>query len=239
MPPPTPWDEQAANWVKWARTPGHDVFSYFAPAFFDELLPAPRGRTLEIGCGEGRVARELTSRGHRVVAVDASAALVRYAREADAVSAYLSATGPVLPFADATFQTVVAYNSLQTMEQLDDMAHTVREAARVLEPSGSFCLCVAHPFTDIDRGNAPAGDPPSYFEPQRVADTVTAGGLTMTFHGWTYTLQDYTRALEDAGLIIEQLREPVPSDEHMTKRPSLARWQRAPLFLMLRAVKAN
>ena len=116
-----PWEQEAKNWTKWARTPGHDVFPFFAPTFFDELVPAPRGLTLEVGCGEGRVARELSARRHAVVAVDASPTLVRYAREADSRSAYLLADATALPFADATVETVVAYNSLQTMAQLTDM----------------------------------------------------------------------------------------------------------------------
>src|SRR5438477_2084036 len=123
------WEEQARNWVEWTRTPGHDVFPYFAPSFFDGIVPPPTaGLTLEVGCGEGRVARELTARNHTVIAVDASPTLVRYAREADSRSAYLLADATLLPFADATFETVIAYNSLQTMARLSDMPQAIREA---------------------------------------------------------------------------------------------------------------
>ncbi len=238
----TLWDEEAENWVKWARTPDHDVFWYYAPSFFSEILPLPRGLTLEIGCGEGRVARHLAANGHNVVALDASSALVRFAGGADAQSAYISATGPALPFADATFQTVVAYNSLQTTATLEDMSDIVREAGRVIKPSGHFCLCVAHPMTDVDRGRPPAVDeqPPvsrSYFEHQCVNDTVTQGTLTMTFHGWTHTLEDYTQALESGGFAIDRIREPAPTKEQVAKRPTLERWRHAPLFLFVRAVR--
>jgi SAM-dependent methyltransferase len=237
-----PWEEEARNWVKWARTPDHDVFSYYAPSFFEEIVPPARGLTLEIGCGEGRVARQLASRAHNVVALDSSSTLVQFAREADAQSAYLVADATALPFADATFQTVVAYNSLQTMSRMADMAHAVREAGRVLKPSGHFCLCVAHPMTDIGRVKEPSVEAAliisgSYFEHQRVSETVTKDSLEMTFHGWTYTLEDYVRALEEAGLLIERVREPVPSAEQGTKRPGLGVWRRVPLFLFVRAAK--
>jgi hypothetical protein len=36
---------------------------------------------------------------------------------------------------------------------------------------------------------------------------------------------------------IERVREPVPSAEQATKRPSLEGWRRVPLFLFIRAVK--
>ena len=50
----------------------------------------------------------------------------------------------------------------------------------------------------------------------------------MTFHGWAYPLEAYTRALEDAGLRIEALREPVGTPE-----PD-ERWLRLPMFLIFR-----
>ena len=62
---------QAGDWLAWARTPGHDSYWYFRDAFFEEILPAPGRLTLEVGCGEGRVARDLAAHGHRVVALDA------------------------------------------------------------------------------------------------------------------------------------------------------------------------
>jgi len=242
MSPQKPWEEEARNWVAWARTPDHDVFWYYAPSFFEEIVPAAHGLTLEIGCGEGRVARQLASRAHNVVALDSSATLVQFSREADAQSAYLVAEATALPFADETFQTVVAFNSLQTMGTMADMAQAVRETGRVIRPPGHFCLCVAHPMTDVGRIKEPSGRGDlvisgSYFEHQRVNETVTKDGLQMTFHGWTYTLEDYGRALEEAGLLVERVREPVPSAEQVTKRPSLEGWRRVPLFLFIRAVK--
>ena len=242
MPSRNPWEDEARNWIAWARTPTHHVFSYYAPSFFEEIVPGAKGLTLEIGCGEGRVARELTARDHDVVALDSSFTLVRHARAADARSVYVVADATAVPFAEATFQTVVAYNSLQTMAMTADMPRAVREAGRVVKPSGHFCLCVAHPMTDVGRIREPSDEGDlvisgSYFEHQRVNETVTKDGLQMTFHGWTYTLEDYVRALEDAGFLIERVREPFPSAEQAGLRPSLEGWRRLPLFLFLRAVK--
>jgi SAM-dependent methyltransferase len=150
--------------------------------------------------------------------------------------------GTRLPFADATFETVVAYNSLQTMALVTDMARAVGEAARVLKPSGRLCFCVAHPMTDIGRlDQSDEGEiviAGSYFENELVDDTVTHEGVTMTFHGWTHTVEDYARTVEDAGMVIEKLREPRPSGEGAEARRSLERWRRVPLFLFVRAVKA-
>src|ERR671925_274601 len=75
----------------------------------------PAGWTLEVGCGEGRVARDPAPRGHDVTALDSAADLVRHARDADAAGAYLVAGGARLPIRDGCFDIVVAYNALQVV----------------------------------------------------------------------------------------------------------------------------
>lgn len=221
----THWEEQAQNWIAWARTPGHDVYWSYRDAFF-ELVPEPGYATLEIGCGEGRVARDLASRGHAVTGIDSSLSLIEAAASADPESTYALADASALPFEDGAFDLVVAYNSLMDME---DMPGAVREAERVLAPGGAFCICLTHPMADVGRfdgENFVLARP--YLRPGPFAGTFSRGGLSMTFKGFTRPLEAYTRALEAVGLRIEALREPVsPLDP---ERP-------VPMFLMLRAAR--
>ena len=232
------WEREAENWVRWARTPGHDAYWYYRDSFFDLIVPAPGRRTLEIGCGEGRVARDLAARGHRVTAIDAAPTLLRDARQIDATGAYVRAQSRALPFPDDCFDLAVVYNSLQSLQVVDDMAATVVEAGRVLDRGGHLCACVAHPVTDLGRFSNEDSDAqfvlrPHYFEPRWVEDTVHQGGLTMTFRGWTYTLEDYAVALQQAGFQIEVMREPRPT----RSAGRYERWRGLPLFLFFRAVK--
>jgi ubiquinone/menaquinone biosynthesis C-methylase UbiE len=228
------WEPEAENWVRWARTPGHDAYWYYRDSFFDLMVPAPGRRTLEIGCGEGRVARDLAARGHGVAAVDTAHTLVHSAREADRAGAYALASSAALPFPDQSFDLVVAYNSLQVV---DDMAATVRETARVLDRGGCLCVCVAHPVTDLGRFTRDAGGRfqmrERYFESVRVEDMVEHDGLVMTFRGWTYNLEHYAIALEEAGFKIEAIREPKPTGAVT----GYERWRDVPLFLFLRAAR--
>src|SRR2546428_3651727 len=83
------WDQETQNWLRWARTPGFDAYWYYRDAFFDSVPPPRGGRTLEVGCGEGRVARDLAERGHHVTALDSAGGLVRHARDVDAANSYL------------------------------------------------------------------------------------------------------------------------------------------------------
>ena len=230
---------QAESWLRWARTPGHDAYWQYRDAFFDELLPAPGHLTLEVGCGEGRVARDLARHGHRVVAVDASPTLAASAAAADPTGRYLVADAAALPFGDGCFDLVVAYNSLM---DVDDMPAAVAEAARVLQPGRPLCVSVTHPTADAGRFQSTDPDAPfviagSYLGRHRVDEPFERDGLQMHFTGWRYPLEAYARALEDAGLLIDRLREPPAPASALTTRPGYERWQRLPNFLHFRAVK--
>ena len=226
------FEERAQGWLAWARTPGHDAYWTYRDAFFD-LLPAPGAATLEIGCGEGRVARDLVARGHRVTGLDASPTLASAAAQADAASDYVVGFAEALPFDDGAFDLVVAYNSLMDVE---DMPVAVREAARVLAPGGRLCACITHPLQTAgtwDHGDdaAPLVVSEDYLDRRWMEVAVEREGLQFTFSGWCYPLEAYTRALEEAGLLIEAIRE--PGD------PQGGRWARLPMFLMWRALKAR
>ncbi len=238
------WEREARNWIAWARTPGHDAYWVYRDAFFREIVPSPQtpGPTLEIGCGEGRVARDLAARGHRVVAVDLSETLVGAAAEADTAGRYVRATAATLPFGDGAFGTVVAYNSLM---DVDDMPAAVAEAARVLGPGGCLCVSVTHPVNDAGVFLSEAPDAAfvidgDYLGSRPLRGTFERDGLSMTFAGWAHPLEAYVDALEAAGLVLERLREPLPDLAGAGARvESYRRWQRVPMFLFLRAARPD
>jgi SAM-dependent methyltransferase len=168
------WEEHAADFVAWARTPDHDSYWLFHRDQFLELLPPPGGRTLDLGCGEGRLACDLKELGHDVVTVDLCPTMVA------AASCFADAAD--LPFDDACFDLVVAFMSLQDM---DDMDGAIREAGRVLEPGGTFCIAVVHPLASAGRFAGEDASSPfviegSYLEAFRYSDSFARDGLEMT-----------------------------------------------------------
>jgi hypothetical protein len=46
------WDQEADNWTRWARTPGHDAYWQYRDDFFDQIVPRPGRCTVEMGCRE-------------------------------------------------------------------------------------------------------------------------------------------------------------------------------------------
>jgi SAM-dependent methyltransferase len=219
------FEDRAQGWLAWARTPDHDAYWTYRDAFF-ALVPAPGEATLEVGCGEGRVSRDLVARGHSVTGLDASPTLLGAAAAADPAGRYVEGVAEALPFPDASFDLVVAYNSLMDVA---DMPAAIGEIARVLAPGGRLCACVTHPMADagrwLDNERLVIDEP--YLERRYLHAPMERNGLTFTFEGPAYPLQDYVGALEAAGLAIEALREPAD--------PAGGRWARVPMFLMWRA----
>jgi SAM-dependent methyltransferase len=204
------WEEQARDWIAWVRKPGFDSYWRYRDAFFELVPPAGRA-TLDLGCGEGRVARDLAARGHRVTGVDGSPTLLEAARQAHPEGRYLVADSADLPFPDDSFDLVVAYCVLM---DVDDLPGTVAQLGRVLEPGGRLCLAITHPITNTGsrRDGVFVLDRP-YFGRHRFEEEVERDGMRMRFSGWNHPLSAYTTAMEDSGLLIEALREPRVGDD--------------------------
>ena len=232
------WEENAAAWIAWARAPGHDSYWQFHRDLFLEVVPQPEGRTYDIGCGEGRLARDLAALGHDVAAVDTSPTMLAAAREAAPEMELQRANAAELPFADGSAGLVVAFMSFQ---DVDDLGGAIREAARVLAPGGRLCLAIVHPLNSAGAFESRTAESRfviegSYFEESVTDETFERDGFSMRFVSKHRPLQSYTDALASNGLSIERLRE-VALPESGFHGEHGFRWQRIPLFLHVRAAK--
>ena len=230
------WEAHATEWIAWARAAGHDSYWRFHRDQFLQIVPPPGRRTVDIGCGEGRLTRHLKKLGHDIVGIDASPSLVAAARELDPSMDIRLANAAALPLGDASADMAIAFMSLHDIEA---MPTVVREIARVLQPGGQLCLAIVHPINSAGRFETTAADAPfvikgDYLSAFKYADTVERDGLSMTFHSQHRPIESYFLALEEAGLLVEALREPRVPDRAINSDRG-RRWQRLPLFLHLRA----
>jgi SAM-dependent methyltransferase len=227
------WERNAADWVRWARKPGHDSYWRFHRDRFLDLVPAPGRLTIDVGCGEGRVTRDLKELGHRAVGLDASQTMIAAAQEADPSGEYLVANAAELPFPNGHADLAVAFMSLMDVDA-DKMKDAVGELARVLEPGGNLALAVVHPINsahDIEREHPEdrlvlVED---YFDRRRYSDSIERDDLRMTFESVHWTFQDYFDVLIAAGFQVTALRE-IGDPQH-------PRWSRYPLFLHVLAAR--
>jgi SAM-dependent methyltransferase len=233
------WEGQADDWIALTRSdPQYDYLN--KPAFL-ELVPAPGRLTIEVGCGEGRVARELIALGHRVVGFDAAPALARAAADHPAGLPVAVADIAQLPIAAAAADIVVCFMVLMDIENLD---RAVAELARVLAPAGTLCVGIIHPI--MTSGLFVPGDEygtfymGEYLKTMRhVLDIERRDGGIFRFRLEHRPIDRYFQAFEAAGLAVTALREPRPSDELAAERPEFARALRVPPFLHLLARRVD
>jgi SAM-dependent methyltransferase len=174
------------------------------------MLPEPGpGPVIDVGCGEGRAARELAALGYRqIIGVERSPTLAAAAAAASPGIGVLIGDAAALPVSTGSADLVLACMSLLDM---DDLAGAVGEIGRVLRPGGRLCLAVVHPFASaqevetmhsgVFRVSAP------YQEQRRYIDSIERDGLAMTFTSMHRPLGAYTSALFANGLAITALTE--------------------------------
>jgi hypothetical protein len=144
----------------------------------------------------------------------------RWAAQADAWAAWADERheDDVLPL----FYDLLPGGALRA---LDDPALAVNDAGRILASGGRLCASIVHPIASAGSWVSDVFVIRDY--PVARPHEERAGGLV--FANMHYPLESWSRSLEEAGFVIEVLRE-VP-------RAYLRGWDRLPMFLYLRALK--
>jgi SAM-dependent methyltransferase len=226
------WSRFAREWIAWARTPNHDAFWAYRDSLV-EFIGRGNSDALDVGCGEGRVSRELKALGYKVTACDPVVEFIEAAKELDSAHDYVVSVAADLPFETGCFDMVVSYNMLMDVY---DMPAAMKEMRRVVRSSGQLIISIVHPIADHGHFEGAGPDrrfvlDSGYFGRQRFEAAEARDGLTMHFAGWSQPLEAYAAALENVGLAITSLREPTPSVASGLRKE----WARVPLFLWLKA----
>jgi ubiquinone/menaquinone biosynthesis C-methylase UbiE len=139
---------------------------------------------------------------------------------------------------DTTFDEVVCHMSLMDIENL---AGTITEAARVINMGGRFLFSIMHPcfcmpnlqsMKDLEEGSS---ERITYFdEGSRLLECLEDDSRT----GWRFhrTLTSYINAVAARGFTIRRISEPRPTEETVSKHPELEPYLYRPVALIVEAV---
>jgi 2-polyprenyl-3-methyl-5-hydroxy-6-metoxy-1,4-benzoquinol methylase len=199
------WDRNASAWTDAVRAgkiasrrAGTDAAIVAAV-----LRERPR-RVIDIGCGEGWLARMLSSHGCEVVGIDASSALI------DSARARGGGRFETMTYADlgrsaselgAPFDVAVCNFSLLEA----DLSPALQSVHASLRTGGKLIVQTLHPWTV--NGDA------RYIDGWRMETFATFGGSFAEPMPWYFrTLSSWTQAIGDGGFSIERCEEPVDSE---------------------------
>jgi len=236
------WDAIADDWVSHADS--NDYRNHLLLPRMLRMLGDVRGRSVvDLGCGEGGYARELTRRGARVTAVDGSKRLLEVARqrahaenlEIDHLCANANALDAI---PSASVDVVVASMVLMDVEDYDG---AVREIDRILTPDGELVMSITHPCFSAPKSEwvRDAAGQPQFFAVDRYFDRVAfddviARGFRQPVIRRHRPLEDYMAPLLGLGLVLREFQEPGVTEDELRLSPRFAYLRRVPYFLFMR-----
>jgi len=128
------WSARATAWTEqWTQ-----LAAPAREAVAEATALGPGMRVLDVGCGSGQFCRLAAERGAEVSGVDAAEGMIEIARTLAPEADLRVGAMESLPWPDAGFDLVTAFNSLQFAA---DIASALREARRVTRPGGHVVIC--------------------------------------------------------------------------------------------------
>ncbi len=238
------WSNPAlSEWWQREFTDGVD------PEYTEQILPlivsevGGSDRVLDVGTGEGQVARALTEVGCRVIGLDPFDAQVHEARRRGGGVSYALAEAAHLPVADGSMDAVVA---CLVFEHIDDVDGAIAEVARVLRPGGRFLFLLNHPLLQTPGSgwiDDQLLDPPEqywrigpYLIEQATVEQVQRDIFVRFIHR---PLSRYLNALADHGLVLQHMHEPAPPSGFMADAPEFVEAHTVPRLLALRLERVS
>ena len=230
--------EAHSGWWQDGFTDGAD------PEYEEQILPlaaellAGYSRVLDVGTGEGQVARLAVRGGADLVAgVDPTDNQVVEAARRGGGPVYARSGADALPFADASFDAVVACLVFEHIEAVDE---AIGEVARVLRPGGRFAFFLNHPLLQTPGSgwiDDQVLDPPEQYwriGPYLVEDNSVEEVEKDVFIPFIHRpMSRYVNAMADAGLTLRRMHEPAPPPGFLERAAEYAEAASIPRLLVL------
>ena len=217
------WETHASWWID-GFTEGAD------PEYTEQIEPlvaewiGDAARIVDIGCGDGQLARMLAASGSAVVGVDPTRNQISVAAARGGGPGYVRAAAHELPVATASVDAVLACLVFEHIDALDD---AIAEVARVLVDGGRFLFLLNHPLLQTPGSgwiDDQILDPPEhywrigpYLDEAATYEEVEAGVNIRFVHR---PLHVYVNTLAELGFRIVHLAEPPPPEGFLARSPA-------------------
>mgnify|MGYP001826168885 FL=1 len=221
------WDEHA-DWWQREFTDGVDpeYVEQNIPLALDHLgfdHPGAARLVLDVGTGEGQLARAIAATGAEVIGLDPTVPQIEVARERAGGPLYVLAGAAALPVADASVDAVVVCLVLEHVDALD---RSLAEIGRVLRPGGRLLLFLNHPLLQTPEAGMVVDhmmEPPETYwrigPYLREAETVEEVQKDVYVRFLHRPLSRYVNGLGAAGLQLVRMEEPAPPPGFLAKAP--------------------
>ena len=234
------WETHAGWWID-GFTDGAD------PEYEEQIMPmaarelAGATRVLDIGCGDGQISRLAAKMGIETVGLDPTWNQIVVAKERSGGASFLRAGAGGLPFADGSFDAVVACLVFEHIREVDD---AIAEVGRVLSPGGRFCFFLNHPLLQTPNSgwiDDQFLDPPEQY--WRIGDYLIEDETIEEVEKDVFIpfihrpLSRYINALSANGLVIDRMEEPAPPPGFLAKAEEYTAAATIPRLLYLRSRK--
>ncbi len=229
--------ESHADWWDQGFTQGVD------PEYEEQILPLAGqllsgfDRVLDIGTGEGQVARRVVQGAGTVIGFDPTTELIARASERGGGPQFVLGDASAIPAATASFDAAVA---CLVFEHIDPLVPAIAEVARVLKPGGRFVFFLNHPLLQtpgsgwIDDHTV---DPPEQY--WRLGPYLVESSQVEEVHKDVFIpfvhrpLSRYVNAMAAEGLFLVEMHEPAPPQGFRDKSPAYAAAAAIPRLLVL------
>ncbi len=243
------WDPLAEWYDGWMGQDGSRHHQLVLPTVMELLDVQPHEKVIDLGCGQGVLAEPISKAGGEFTGIDVSDRLVNIAKQRHGSHGefFVGNVTKLSQMSDLKPESFDKAVFLLSIQDIDPLLRAFQSASWILKPGGTLVILMTHPAFRIPRQSGWGFDEKRKLRYRRVDSYLTPNtiplkpypgetGVSVSYHR---PLQEYFKALREAGFIVNDLRELSTADwlNAQTVRAEARAVKEIPLFLALQCVR--